>query len=70
MSDVEAVNRHLGLVLTDTGEVLPITNWFVGDGDDCECLPAEADQCVAGPASDGSWFRIYLDSFTRDRPLQ
>lgn len=61
--DVDAVNRHLGLAVTNTGEVIPITNWFIGDGDDCPCAPSQADQCVAGPLADGGWLRIDLSGF-------
>lgn len=64
MIDVEAVNRSLALAVTNSGETVPITNWFIGDGGDCPCDPDEADQCVAGPLKSGGWLRIDLTNFT------
>lgn len=63
--DIQAVNVRLGVDMLDSGEPVPITNWFIGDGGDCPCAPHEADQCVAGPCPvTGKWYRIDLTQFT------
>jgi hypothetical protein len=62
--DIQAVSRGLALAVTADGQSIPITNWFIGDGDDCPCEPDEADQAVAGPNSAGKWYRIDLSMFT------
>jgi hypothetical protein len=63
--DVQAVNRFDAVALLTTGDLVPITNWFLGDGDGWPCGPDEADQAVAGPCPvTGKWYRIYLDGFT------
>lgn len=60
---IEAVNLIARLVLTDTGHVYPITNFFDDYGDECE--PDEALQAVAG--ADGTWFTF--DPHDRFDPL-
>lgn len=63
--DVQAVSVHLRMAMLNTGDQVPITNWFIGDGDDCPCEPEEADQAVAGPCPVTSkWYRIDLTQFT------
>jgi hypothetical protein len=65
--DVQAVSRSLALALNTNGESLPITNWFVGDGDGWPSDSDEADQAVAGPDREGKWYRIDLTMFTESR---
>lgn len=49
---IAAINLTTRHVLTDTGQVYPITNFYDGAGDECE--PEDALSAVAG--ADGTWF--------------
>lgn len=51
-----AINLELKLVVDDHGNVLPITNWFDADGD--ECAPDDALACVAGTGE--LWYAVNL----------
>lgn len=48
----------LGEVHLSDGQVLPITNFFDDDGD--ECGADDAVVCVAGPDADGYWLSVDL----------
>jgi len=61
MADVVAVNRALGFVLTDDGDVCPITNMFDAFGDETDD-PAEAVAAVAELDAD-HWLAIDLTQF-------
>jgi hypothetical protein len=52
------------LAVMPHGQVVPVTNWFDDEGDDCE--HTDAITCVAGCDEIG-WMTIEL---TRDEPLQ
>ena len=54
-----AVNIVQALFLDDEGHVLPITDWFDEDGDDC--ASDEAVVCIAG--TEGRWFAIDLREY-------
>lgn len=60
MTEVIAVNCDIALVLTDTGETLPMVNWINGEG---ECDPDDALGCVAGPDADGKWHVCIFGDF-------
>lgn len=47
--------------MTEDGQVLPVTNAFDADGDDCDI--ADAVTCVAGPDKDGNWLTIDFSAF-------
>ena len=55
--EVWQVNMGQGMAYLDDGRVVPITNWFDTDGDDCG--PEEAVVCVAGHEDIG-WYTIDL----------
>jgi len=59
--NIEAINRSTRLALLDTGETIPITDWFEMDGYNCD--PSEAVVCVAGPCSNGKWYSIDLRQY-------
>lgn len=48
-----------GYALLDDGEVLPVTNMYDCDGDECDDF-WEATVVVAGPDKDGMWVTIGL----------
>ncbi|MER9176344.1 hypothetical protein NKH72_22450 [Mesorhizobium sp. M0955] len=59
---IVAVHRTQRLAMTDSGQLLPITDFLDAEAawtDD----PAEAVSCVAG--KDGLWFAIDLKEFDR-----
>jgi hypothetical protein len=58
--EVLAVNRKRREALTDTDEVLPITNFLDADG---EAGSDVATAAVAGPTADGEWLWIDLTQF-------
>ncbi|MHB9879105.1 hypothetical protein ACSMXM_05525 [Pacificimonas sp. ICDLI1SI03] len=60
MPDVVVVafsNEH---AILDSGEMVPITNWFI-DGEECEREDAEV--FVAGPIDGGGWIVVEIDDF-------
>lgn len=61
--EVAMINVTQGVALTEDGQILPITNSYDEDGDDCD--PAEAVACVAGPDKDGLWLSIDLRLFEK-----
>jgi len=54
---LEVVMLDAGLVMVEGGMTLPITNWFDGDGE--ECQPTDAVVIVAGNAQYG-WITIEI----------
>jgi hypothetical protein len=61
MSQVQAFNRKGEILLLDTGETVPITNWLDDDGD--ECPKEEAVAVVAGPDASSKWYAADLATF-------
>jgi hypothetical protein len=60
-TDIVAVNVPGGVVMTDDGQMIPITNYFDVEADECE--PETARAVVAGPDADGKWWTIGLHAF-------
>lgn len=55
--DVERICIDSRFVVLTDGEVLPITNFYDDDGDECE--PADATSCIAGRDGYG-WVTIEI----------
>jgi hypothetical protein len=62
--DLVAINVAGEQAMANDGTLLPITNWFDEEGD--ECAPDHAVTAVAG--IEGAWFAFRLDDFG-DRAL-
>jgi hypothetical protein len=59
--DIIAINRARSMAFATDGGLVPITNWFDVDAD--ECGPEDAVACVAGPDSEGKWWSLDLSAF-------
>ncbi len=57
--DIVAVNRAKAHVLTDDGDIWPITTWLDGDGDPCD----EEDAFLAIVKGPNVWVVVNLDAF-------
>jgi hypothetical protein len=57
---VELLSRSRAEVVTDDGEVLPITRWLDGDNEECE--PTDAIWCVAG-REDWGWVALRVADY-------
>lgn len=53
---IELVSLDNAFAIVD-GQVIPVTNWFDAEGEDCD--PQDAVMCVAGTADFG-WVSIEL----------
>jgi len=63
---IEAVSLTRAEAVLADGSILPIVNWFDGDGDECD----RGDAVVAVAGCDGfGWTTIDLDDFVFDTPL-
>jgi hypothetical protein len=58
--DAVAVNRAEAIVLTDDGQILPVTEWLCGED---QVEPDVATSCVCGPMADGRWMAVDLTQF-------
>lgn len=58
---IELISMDGCYVLLEGGTILPVTNWFDDNGDECE--PDDAVSCVAGRDGYG-WLSIDLGEFT------
>ncbi|MDW9880494.1 hypothetical protein GOA90_25235 [Sinorhizobium meliloti] len=58
LPDIERISIEGRFVVLSDGEVLPITDFFDDEGDDCE--PADAVECVAGRDGYG-WMTIAIE---------
>ena len=61
--DIAAINRAKRIAVLESGETIPITNFFEAGGDECD--PSDAVTCVAGPCSNGKWYSIDLKQYER-----
>lgn len=59
--EVSTIDPRRAEVVLQDGTVLPVTDWFDDDGE--ECGWESAVSCVAGPLPSGEWLSIDLDSF-------
>ena len=59
LPDIDAINTTDNLLLTTEGDVLPITNYLDGDGEECAAIDAVA--FVGG--DEGLWFSGLVDDF-------
>lgn len=59
--DVVSLNRSSGVALLSNDAIVPVTNWFDFEGDECE--EHLATTCVCGDADNG-WFAVDLSDFT------
>lgn len=65
MTEISHLNRSQEIVLTDSGEILPITHWLGIEGRPSD--PDLAVACVAGPDAAGKWHSIDLSEFETAR---
>lgn len=63
---VASVNREDETCCCTNGELIPITNWFDEEGDDCD--PEDAITCVAGPMANGKWLGINFACLEAEKP--
>ena len=58
--EICAVNRSLGVALTDGGQIVNVVTWLDSDGD--ECSPLDGVVCVA-ERPDGKFATVDLRDF-------
>jgi hypothetical protein len=57
---VYAVNRLLNNALLTNNRIVPVTNWYGSNGEECD--PYLAVTCVCG-ADETGWFAVDLQNF-------
>lgn len=55
--DVAAVNFHQRIAIMDDDSIIPMTNMYDDDGEECDD-PDEAASAVLGPDVNGRWYTI------------
>lgn len=62
--EVHAVHRVLGQALLSDNTIVPVTNWFGPDGEDCD--PFKAVSCVCG-SEEAGWYAVNLSAFSMEK---